>query len=159
MEGGAFASVPPPVPAPVPAPVPSLAAREEARPQRLDPACPPPAHRGSFDPTTQRLRVQTTFYLASLDCASCVAMLPDGNLIIADTGAHRCVLVSPETGKILSVFGRAGRAVDGGTAREGAAGGGGAARGRATALRGPRGLAVSGDALFVADCYNCATDT
>ena len=112
--------LPPPPPAAPPAPAQPPLRSEQ---QRLDAA--------------DRVRVQSTYRLPSLDCASCLAVLPDGNLVVADTGAHRCLILSPDTGTIV-----------------GALGGRSATRPTAP-LRGPRGLAVGGGALFVADCYNC----
>ena len=67
--------------------------------------------------------------------AQAVVCMPDGNLCISNTGSHRLVFVSPETGDLLATFGDADNQFG--------------------AFRGPRGLACDGTSLFVADCYNC----
>jgi hypothetical protein len=94
-----------------------------------------PAERNSSSEQQLRLRLQTSFFLPSLDCASSCVCMPDGNLCISNTGSHRLVFVSPETGDLVATFGDVHNDFG--------------------AFRGPRGLACDGTSLFVADCYNC----
>ena len=97
----------------------------QVSPSTSKPPSPPP-----LDSSLQ-LRLLTTYRVPSLDCASSLAILPNGNLLLADTGRHRLVILSQESGKVLSTFGEN--------------------------LRGPRGVAVDADAqcFFLADCYAC----
>ena len=85
-----------------------------------------------------RLRLQTSYFLPSLDCASSVVCCPDGSLCISNTGSHKLVFMSPETGEQISTFAERNT-----TNRYGS-------------FRGPRGLACDLTSLYVSDCYNCA---
>ena len=110
------------------------------------PFAPPLAMFGSgriTSPTRQtldsslRLRPLILHHLSQLDCASSVAVLPNGHLVISDTGSHQLLTVAPESGRVLSTLVGSNLAPN-------------------LRLRGPRGIAVSKTEIFVADCYNCA---
>ena len=79
-----------------------------------------------------KLRLACTHYLEQLDNASSCAVLPDGSVLVANTGMHEVLVVSPNDGEVLGAFGR--ELVNG-------------------RLRGPRGLVATSTELFVADCY------
>lgn len=81
-----------------------------------------------------RIRFSHTHHLPQLDCCCALACLPDGNLVLANTGGHKLLLVSPDTGAQLGTLGRG--------VNEGS-------------FRGPRGIVVDSRAktVFVADCY------
>ena len=98
-----------------------------------------------------RLRATACTYYWELDCASCMAILPDSNLLIADTGSHSLIVISGDDLKVSSTL------VSGHIdiplhSLQSQSGGAASTQCR---MRGPRGLAVSGSTVFVADCYNC----
>jgi hypothetical protein len=77
---------------------------------------------------SRRLRLQSRHCFAQLDCASSCACLPDGNVVVANTGAHRLLHIAPDSGEVLGSLG---------------------------GFRGPRGVVADAQHLYVADCYNC----
>jgi hypothetical protein len=97
----------------------------------MEPPASPTAEEAADYDGQHRLRLQVSYPLASLDCASSMCVLPGGHLLIANTGSHRLVVVDPENGELISSFGKG---LD---------------------FRGPRGLVQDGTHLYVADCYNC----
>ena len=103
----------------------------------------PPSSGRINSPTRQtldsslRLRPLILHHLSQLDCASSVAVLPNGHLVISDTGSHQLLTVASESGRVLSTLVGKNLAPN-------------------LRLRGPRGIAVSKTDIFVADCYNCA---
>ena len=80
-----------------------------------------------------RLRLQTSHLLPQLDCASGIGCLPDGTLIVANTGSHSLLMVHPDSGDVIGTYGKQQNA----------------------SLRGPRGVVCDDTAIYVADCYNC----
>lgn len=109
-----------------------------------------------------RLRLQTTHFSSSLDFASGLACLPNGCLCVSDTGNHRLLVLSPESGDVLSTFGKGGGnlvvASPDATHAERRDLKHQRSRNRCShdsaGLRGPKGLVVDQDAIYVADCYN-----
>lgn len=78
-----------------------------------------------------------------MDMPSGIAIAPDGSLIVADTGDHRILRVSPAAGQISPIAGAAGSSGE----ADGPAG--------QAKFNGPIGVAVSKNGLiYVADTYN-----
>lgn len=51
-----------------------------------------------------RLRLQASHVCEVLDNPSCITCLPDGNICVSDTGNHRLLILSSESGEIVSTF-------------------------------------------------------
>lgn len=111
------------------------------------------------------MQLKTTHRITEFDNASNIVGLPGGkHICVADTGHHRLLILSTETGKVVSAFGLGGsRSIlppeeSGGGSNSimsPARLGGGFKKVDRGQFRGPRGVAVDETALYVCDCYNC----
>lgn len=95
---------------------------------------------GSYE---NNLPLQISVVAENLETPSAIALDPDGNLIVANTGAHTIVRIDPRTKSVSVVAGQAGVSGDAdGTVAE-------------ARFNAPVGVAVDEDgAIFVADTYN-----
>ena len=84
---------------------------------------------------------QVTVIAENLETLSALALDDDGNLIVANTGAHTILRIDPETKSVTKLAGEAGVSGD--------------ADGKDARFNGPVGVAVGEDgSIFVADTYN-----
>lgn len=84
---------------------------------------------------------QVTVIAENLETPSALALDGDGNLIVANTGAHTILRIDPETKSVTKIVGEAGVSGD--------------ADGKDARFNGPVGVAVGEDGtIFVADTYN-----
>ena len=51
-----------------------------------------------------RLRLQSTHFVEDLDNGSCIVCLRDGRICVSDTGNHRLLILSAESGEILAAI-------------------------------------------------------
>ncbi len=95
---------------------------------------------GSYE---NNLPLQVSVVAENLETPSAIALDPDGNLIVANTGAHTIVRIDPKTKSVTVVAGQAGVSGDAdGTVAE-------------ARFNAPVGVAVDEDGtIFVADTYN-----
>ncbi len=95
---------------------------------------------GSYE---NNLPLQVSVVAENLETPSAIALDPDGNLIVANTGAHTIVRIDPKTKSITVVAGQTGVSGDAdGTVAE-------------ARFNAPVGVAVDEDGtIFVADTYN-----